>query len=407
MLGHKLVMGTPESKAKWHNVAKDTMYNYAPSLDKDIVDTQSHLGGAEASRQHKWVIEDVQAAQDMRLESDPVCGSGGCNQYKHKKTALGYPIDYPVPSYGVDPDVEANANSISIAEAMHQHKLVMGTPESKAKWHNVAKDTMYDFAPTLDEDMKSTAGHIGISEGMNKHKWVIEDVQAAEDMRLGSDPICSSAGCTQFKHKATPLGYPIDYPVPSFGADPDVEANANSVSIAEAMHQHKLIMGTPESKAKWHNVAKDTLYNYAPELDEDMKNTAGHLGLSEGMNKHKWVIEDLQTEADVASDPICSSAGCTQYKHKSTPLGYPIDYPVPSFGSDPEIDANAKSVSIAEAMHQHKLIMGTAESKAKWHNVAKDTMYNFAPELDDDMKNTAGHLGIAEGMTKHKWVIED
>jgi len=51
--------------------------------------------------------------------SDPVCGSGGCDQYKHKKAPLGYPIDYPVPSFGADPDVEANANSLSIAEAMH------------------------------------------------------------------------------------------------------------------------------------------------------------------------------------------------------------------------------------------------------------------------------------------------
>ena len=127
-----------------------------------------------------------------------------------------------------------------------------------------------------------------------------------------SDPICSSAGCTQFKHKKAKLGYPIDYPVPSFGADPDITANANSLSIAEAMHKHKLIMGTPESKAKWHNVAKDTLYNFAPELDDDMKNTASHLGLAEGIRGHKWNIADVQLDAQVKSqsDPICSSAGC-------------------------------------------------------------------------------------------------
>ena len=98
----------------------------------------------------------------------------------------------------------------------------------------------------------------------------------------------------------------------------------------------------------------------------------------------------------VESDPICSSAGCDQYQHKKTPLGYPIDYPVPNFGSDPDIDATFKSISIGEAMHNHKLIMGTPESKAKWHNVAKDTLYNFDPELDEDVQNTQAHIAIGE-----------
>jgi hypothetical protein len=48
-------------------------------------------------------------------------------------------------------------------------------------------------------------------------------------------------------------------------------------------------------------------------------------------------------------------------------------------------------------MHKHKLVMGTPESKAKWHNVAKDTLYNFKPDLDGDIKDTQSHLGYAEG----------
>ena len=113
-------------------------------------------------------------------------------------------------------------------------------------------------------------------------------------------------------------------------------------------------------------------------------------------------IVAVASAVQIESDPICSSAGCTQYKHKSTPLGYPIDYPVPNFGSDPEIDATANSISIAEAMHKHKLIMGTPESKAKWHNVAKDTLYNFAPELDEDVVNTEAHIGIGEKIVGRK-----
>lgn len=39
---------------------------------------------------------------------------------------------------------------------------------------------------------------------------------------------------------------------------------------------------------------------------------------------------------------------------------------------------------------------GTEASKARWHNVAKDTDYNFAPELDVDMKATDSNLHNAE-----------
>ena len=180
-------------------------------------------------------------------------------------------------------------------------------------------------------------------------------------------------------------------------------ATKRSIEIGEASHSHKLVMGTPESKAKWHNDAKDVDYNFAPKLDEDIVHTQAHLGDSETRLKHKWVIEDVQLE----SDPICSSAGCTQYKHKKTPLGYDINYPVPDFGKDPDMESVANSIGIAEKAHSHKLIMGTPESKAKWHNVAKDVDYDFAPELDEDIKHTQKHLGYAETKTNHKWVIED
>ena len=60
------------------------------------------------------------------------------------------------------------------------------------------------------------------------------------------------------------------------------------------MNNHKLIMGTPESKAKWHNVAKDTLYDYYPELDEDVKATAKHIDLSETITGKDFSLENAQ-----------------------------------------------------------------------------------------------------------------
>jgi hypothetical protein len=42
------------------------------------------------------------------------------------------------------------------------------------------------------------------------------------------------------------------------------------------------------------------------------------------------------------SDPICSSAGCTQYSHPNAGKGIPRDYFVPSFGKDKEMVATQK-----------------------------------------------------------------
>lgn len=56
-----------------------------------------------------------------------------------------------------------------------------------------------------------------------------------------------------------------------------MEATKRSIQIGEKAHEHYVEMATPESKAKWHNPAKDTQYNWAPDLDEDVVHTAKHL----------------------------------------------------------------------------------------------------------------------------------
>jgi len=405
MVGHEFQIGTAASKAKWKNPAKDVDYNFRPSLDGDVISTQKNLGDAESALNHHWVIDDLQLESDVKVDSDPICSSAGCGQYKHKKKPRGYDINYPVPNFGVDHEILDSHHSLAISEGALAHKLEMGTDASKAKWHNVAKDTDYNFRPKLDGDMISTAKHLGDAENTLGHKWVIDDLQIESDVH--SDPICSSAGCSQYKHKKKPRGYDINYPVPNFGVDHDILDNHHSLEVSEGALGHKLIMGTDASKAKWHNVAKDTDYNFRPKLDGDMVSTAKHLGDAENTLGHKWVIDDLQIDSDVTSDPICSSAGCSQYKHKKKPRGYDINYPVPNFGVDHEILDSHHSLAISEGALSHKLEMGTDASKAKWHNPAKDTDYNFRPKLDGDMISTAKHLGDAENTLGHKWVIDD
>jgi hypothetical protein len=100
----------------------------------------------------------------------------------------------------------------------------------------------------------------------------------------------------------------------------------------------KWVMGTDESKAKFHNPAKDVMYDFDPELDVNMKaslkNYRDAKDRLQGKGKDK---ADVQLDSDVVSDPICSSAGCTQYKHEDKKLPYPINYPVPSWGQDRDI----------------------------------------------------------------------
>merc|ERR1719230_278963 len=127
MKSHKLELGTEASKAKWHNPAKDVDYNFAPKLDGDIITTNKNLADTEKNLNHHWALA-VQLDSDMKvdseLESDPICSSAGCTQYKHKKKGLGYKIDYPVPNFGRDHLINQNHDSLDWAEKHLGHKWV-------------------------------------------------------------------------------------------------------------------------------------------------------------------------------------------------------------------------------------------------------------------------------------------
>jgi hypothetical protein len=198
--------------------------------------------------------------------------------------------------------------------------------------------------------------------------------------------------------------------VPNFGVDTDIIDNHASLDLAESMKSHKLEMGTEASKAKWHNPAKDVDYNFAPKLDGDIITTNKNLADTETNLGHHWALavqldSDMKVDSQLESDPICSSAGCTQYKHKKKDLGYKINYSVPNFGRDHDINDNFASIKLAEGMIGHQFQIGTAASKEKWANKAKDTDYDFNPALDEDVISTRSNLKLAEGQLGHTWEI--
>ena len=63
-------------------------------------------------------------------------------------------------------------------------------------------------------------------------------IGSAQCIKLNSDPICSSAGCTQYKHPSKDLGYDINYKVPNFGRDHDINDQDTHVKDAEARLAH-------------------------------------------------------------------------------------------------------------------------------------------------------------------------
>lgn len=77
-------------------------------------------------------------------------------------------------------------------------------------------------------------------------------------------------------------------------------------------------------------------------------------------------------------------------------MGYPINYPVQDLGDEHDIIATQNSLDVAEQMRGHRWNFKNAASKAEYENPAKKTLYNYAPELDDDMKHTKDHFENAE-----------
>jgi hypothetical protein len=175
------------------------------------------------------------------VDSDPICSSAGCDQYKHKKKERGYKINYPVPSFGVDTDILANHASLELAEGMKQHKLIMGTEESKAKWHNVAKDTDYNFAPKLDGDIITTNKNLADSEKNLNHHWALA-VQLDSNINGRSDPICASSGCPKSEYTEEEEDKIVQYPDPNAqGLDHDIKVtHANEANASQTLG-HKWI----------------------------------------------------------------------------------------------------------------------------------------------------------------------
>lgn len=237
----------------------------------------------------------------MNLDSDPICNSAGCTQYKHTTKELGYKINYPVPSFGRDQEINQNHDSLDWAEKSLGHKWTWKKGEGK-------KDpVLYNDGGPMDQDVATTMKNLKDQEGvhgvwelppkdylgiqlsetmnLNDNESDQQNVQLADKMMLESDPICNSAGCTQYLFKEKD-SFKKNYYVPSFGADMDIIDSKASLKQAETMQQHELDL--PNSKWKKKKVVQ---WSYDDPLDEDAISTLKNLDDAEKELNHKWTIE--------------------------------------------------------------------------------------------------------------------
>jgi len=156
-----------------------------------------NLAQAEDTLEYKWdILNPDNEISAVQMESDPICSSAGCEQYKHPKKKM-HPMNYPVPSFGADPDMAGTNQSLAVAEASTGHKWDFTF--AKPPVNNAAK-TMYNFAPELDGHIKTSLKNLAEAEDTLDYKWdILNPDNEVTALGINSDPNYSSLGAADDK----------------------------------------------------------------------------------------------------------------------------------------------------------------------------------------------------------------
>ena len=77
-----------------------------------------------------------------------------------------------------------------------------------------------------------------------------------------------------------------------------------------------------------------------------------------------------------------------------------MNYGVPHFGMDRDIQGSLENLNVSEGIVGHHWV---GIDKDKWANPAKKVMYNFAPKLDGDIVDSQSNLGATEKKLDHEY----
>ena len=108
------------------------------------------------------------------------------------------------------------------------------------------------------------------------------------------------------------------------------------------------------------------------------------------------ILSASVSAVSLRSDPICSSAGCTEYK--PAPDAHPMDYFVPDFGVDHTIIQSLNDIKVAEAIRGEKWTWKKQEKKP-------DAEPYKVPDfgLDQDIIGVNDGLAWAQKELGHEW----
>jgi len=79
-----------------------------------------------------------------------------------------------------------------------------------------------------------------------------------------------------------------------------------------------------------------------------------------------------------------------------------MDYGVPSFGMDRDISGSLENLTVAEGIVGAHWAGINAD---KYANPAKKVMYNFAPALDGDIRDSHANLAATEKKLDHTYEL--
>ena len=284
-------------------------------------------------------------------------------------------MNYKVPHFGTDRDIVTSMNSLQKAEGIVKHQW--GSVRDKPV--DMAGKTNYNFKPELDSDIIDTNEHYSAAEkrlGKDKKK----DAKADEKKKEGADAK---------KDEAKKEGQKTDE---------KKDAKEGEAKKTEAKEGEAKKADAKEGEDKKADDKKADDKKTDDKKDDEKKTDA----------KKADALVQSQVDIHLHSDPICHSAGCTQYLHpkKEEKLGYPINYFVPNFGKDKrEVLTTWNSLDVAQKQLNHVWEFNPDAVKKP----EDPTKYNFKPELDDDIKisnvNEAGAqkwLDIANKKTDTK-----
>ena len=92
-------------------------------------------------------------------------------------------------------------------------------------------------------------------------------------------------------------------------------------------------------------------------------------------------VDAISQKSLKKSDPICSSAGCSQYLHPQQGPGHPIDYPVADFG----VDHHIKETQAYEKQAEEQVGVDWVPKKdadGKWDVPKVDIDFKLAQKKD-------------------------